>query len=171
MTASTVRHEALVALIHHHAAGIALVERRARRGFEIDDAAAEIGHVARTGGARQRDIRPPLNRLRDLADIEAAANTAGRLREDRRRIGDERERDDPPRVPLEPIQHLCREQGVLAHAAGVAAILLPDSLEHDVARQRIADTGFERQVCASHSTGPTVPRTLLKSSRSPRIAT
>ena len=91
-----VRHEALVALIHDGAAGIALVERRARRGLEIDDAAAQVGHVARAGRARRRDIGPPLDRLRELADVEAAANAARRLGDapPARTAGDEREADD-----------------------------------------------------------------------------
>ena len=71
-----VRHEALVALVHDGAAGLAFVEGGARRGVEVDEPAAQVRDVARPRAARRGDIGPALGGLGEAADVEAAADAA-----------------------------------------------------------------------------------------------
>jgi hypothetical protein len=75
-----VRHEPLVALIHDRAPRLALVEGGARRGFEIDDAAAQVRDLARPRSAGTSDVGPPLDRFGEAANVETPADAGARLR-------------------------------------------------------------------------------------------
>jgi hypothetical protein len=69
-----VRHERFVALVHDRANRLTLFEGTARRRFEIDDAAAQVGQVARAGTAWLLNFGPSLGRPRDVPDVQASAN-------------------------------------------------------------------------------------------------
>ena len=156
-----VRHERLVALIHHGAAGLALFEGAARRGFEIDDAAAQVRQIARAGAARLGDVGPALRRPRQSSNVEPAADGAGRTAScvrASRRLRDERPTRSAPATRSERTARRrtrsqsvrirtntppARAERVAADAAAVAQVALPRCLDHDVAHHRIADADFE----------------------------
>ncbi len=76
-------HEALVVLIHDGARRLAFVERAARRAIEIDDAAAQVGRVARSRAARTGDVRTNLGWAGEASNVEAASNATSRRQPDR----------------------------------------------------------------------------------------
>ncbi len=107
-----VRHERLVALIHHGVAALARLERAARRRFQIDDRAQQVGQVAPGRRAEIRDARPPLDRRRGPPQLDAAADrcpaarAAGRPRH-KGRQGHQGHEDRTARRDRDAVRPLC----------------------------------------------------------------
>ena len=100
-----VRHEGLVALIHHGPSAVIGFERPAWRRLEVDDRAQQIGQVAWRRRAEIGHTRAARRRCGSPTQIHAPANGPRPRRSDRRRVrrddeqhgdrGRDAERSDP----------------------------------------------------------------------------
>ena len=163
-----VRHERLVALIHHRVAAFARLERAARRRFQVDDRAQQIGHVARRPACRDRrrpaaarPARPRAAARRGRGCCPAARPRPAAAQSDTKATKDTKASDGAATQPRAPrglcvlgvlVMSLHQNQNTSCAAtrcatcgstAAVAIVVLDGHLQQQVALDRIAAADLE----------------------------